>query len=213
MASTKITRDCPVCGTAFTARADTKTCSRACGVVLRERGYSENGRPQLPAMPPEERLARVRQQRHAYYEANRERLLAANRRWHAENRAYRAESNQLWRLQNRAERTDKERQRRHGPDGAEAFAQMWQEQAGRCYLCDKSVVIEEMHMDHDHRCCPKNKSCRRCRRGLACKLCNVLIGDAGDDPALLRKIADRLEAARVLVTERLADKPVQEALL
>lgn len=44
-------------------------------------------------------------------------------------------------------------------------------------------------VDHDHRCCPGNKSCGQCVRGLLCHRCNTLIGYAYDDPAVLRAMA------------------------
>jgi Recombination endonuclease VII len=213
MPSPPLVRECPVCGTMFTRRSDTKTCGAACGRVLRERLIEERGRPRRPARSPEETREIRRQRRRVYYEVNREMILGKNRKWASANRAWILEASRAKRLGNMAEHTENERRRRHGVGAPEDFARMWQEQNGCCYLCEKPLVAEEMHMDHDHRCCPKNKSCRRCRRGLACKLCNVLIGDAGDDPVLLRKIADNLEVALARVTERIADLPVQGTLL
>jgi hypothetical protein len=85
---------------------------------------------------------------------------------------------------------------RHGPNIVQAFAEMWQEQNGRCYLCGIYLVPESRFtvIDHDHRCCPRNRSCPACRRGITCDKCNVLVGLADDDPTLLRQIADNLEA-------------------
>lgn len=71
-------------------------------------------------------------------------------------------------------------------------------QGGRCYLCEEPLQLAvrmKVNIDHDWRCCPSGKSCASCRRGLACKRCNLLIGKAVDDPVLLRRIADNLEAA------------------
>jgi hypothetical protein len=73
---------------------------------------------------------------------------------------------------------------------------MWEQQQGLCYLCEqplppgKGTVI-----DHDHSCCPKHKSCAKCRRGLACFQCNVAVGMAGDDPERLALIARNFELA------------------
>jgi hypothetical protein len=52
-------RECPICGTVFIRRSDTKTCGKACGTALRERGYAENGRPQVPKMAVEEQRERL----------------------------------------------------------------------------------------------------------------------------------------------------------
>ena len=92
------------------------------------------------------------------------------------------------------------------------WARLWTDQRGRCYLCSdplsrgdrsRSLVV----VDHDHRCsCGRFRSCRWCRRGLACLRCNVLIGMADDDPERLRRIADNLERAqkRVVLQPQLA---------
>lgn len=86
---------------------------------------------------------------------------------------------------------------------AEYREMLLDQQGGRCYLCLQPVSAEDAYLEHDHRCCPPKRSCGKCRRGMACKRCNYLIGLAGDSPALLRAIADRLEAVVAQVTERL----------
>ena len=50
-------------------------------------------------------------------------------------------------------------------------------------------------VDHDHSCCPGSKTCGKCLRGLACQKCNQGIGQFGDDPDRMRRVADNLEAA------------------
>ena len=74
---------------------------------------------------------------------------------------------------------------RHGPDVASVTAALWEQQRGKCYLCGIYLVPgagSAVALDHDHRCCPAQKSCKYCRRGLACDYCNTLIGLANDDP-------------------------------
>jgi Recombination endonuclease VII len=78
-------------------------------------------------------------------------------------------------------------------------------QGGRCYLCGTGLLLADIEIEHDHRCCPKNRSCPACRRGLACHFCNKIASFSGDDPALLRQIADALEAAMARVTERMSN--------
>lgn len=73
------------------------------------------------------------------------------------------------------------------------------EQDGRCYLCREVFNLEQkmaVQIDHDHRCCPAGYSCAHCRRGLACRRCNMLIGKVLDDSDLLRLIAENLEKAK-----------------
>jgi hypothetical protein len=81
----------------------------------------------------------------------------------------------------------------HGPEIDEWFARVWLEQAGTCYLCTREIDPTQARVDHDHNCCGDQKSCSKCRRGIACNDCNLLIGLARDDPETLRLIADNLE--------------------
>lgn len=48
-------------------------------------------------------------------------------------------------------------------------------------------------VDHDRACCPGDRSCPSCRRGILCQPCNVTLGYAKDNPAALRRMADYLE--------------------
>lgn len=71
-----------------------------------------------------------------------------------------------------------------------------QEQGG-CRICGhddpgpKGWVI-----DHDRSCCPGDKSCPKCRRGVLCCYCNMALGSAFDRAAILRAAADYLDAQR-----------------
>lgn len=72
----------------------------------------------------------------------------------------------------------------HGLGLAELIA-MWDAQNGRCYRCFRQLVdprtpdhdgrkADSTRVDHDHRICPQEQhSCDRCRRGLACNICNT----------------------------------------
>jgi hypothetical protein len=51
-------------------------------------------------------------------------------------------------------------------------------------------------VDHDRSCCPGNKSCGKCLRGLIRRNLNVALGMFGDDPDLLRAAADYIEQHR-----------------
>lgn len=98
----------------------------------------------------------------------------------------------------------------HGPEWPEWYARTWQAQDGRCFLCGNELTgkTREMHTDHDHRCCPQNRSCRRCRRGLSCRRCNQLIGLVFEDPDLLRRIADTLERLPPLAPREALQDPL-----
>jgi hypothetical protein len=85
---------------------------------------------------------------------------------------------------------------RHGIT-AERWEEMYLAQDGRCYLCEDAIDRSGMHLDHDHACCPGNRACGVCVRGLACQLCNQGIGQFGDDPDRMRRVADNLERANL----------------
>ena len=69
------------------------------------------------------------------------------------------------------------------------------EKQGGCAICFTSVPGGHgWVVDHDHTCCPGERSCGSCRRGILCVRCNSALGYAGDDPARLRRMADYLES-------------------
>lgn len=48
------------------------------------------------------------------------------------------------------------------------------------------------HIDHDHRCCPDNKACSLCFRGLLCGKCNTGIGQFNEDIVRLSRAIEWL---------------------
>lgn len=81
------------------------------------------------------------------------------------------------------------------------WQEMFDAQAGCCYLCGEPLDTEAksrgvgISIDHDHSCCRGRRSCGSCIRGLACMPCNAGIGNFGDDPGRMRRVADNLEMA------------------
>ena len=62
-----------------------------------------------------------------------------------------------------------------------------------CNICKNDLDFSKLtHVDHDHNCCPKNKSCENCRRGLLSSKCNHGIGLFNDSPDLLLSARDYL---------------------
>lgn len=97
----------------------------------------------------------------------------------------------------------------------EDWAAMVDAQAGRCYLCSGELETENRrraHVEHLHDHCGPDRSCRACRRGIACARCNMIAGLAGDDPALLTQIAEALTTANAAARARIAALPVQDRL-
>lgn len=59
----------------------------------------------------------------------------------------------------------------------EAYEQMLVEQGGGCAICEKPAPEgRRLSVDHDHACCPGEKTCGLCVRGLLCITCNVWLG-------------------------------------
>ena len=137
--------------------------------------------------PEQKRVSNAR-----YQKLNREKQRAYKREYYQRNREYALASHA---------------RNRHGLR-PEQWAAMWDAQSGKCYLCGKPMIREGKagaHVDHDHSHCPPNKSCQICQRGLACMDCNIALGHTRDDPDRLRRMADALEAAQLLVDERKAE--------
>lgn len=51
-------------------------------------------------------------------------------------------------------------------------------------------------VDHDHACCPGDRSCGRCVRGFLCVYCNSAAGMLGDDAVRAQMLADYLQRTR-----------------
>ncbi|MGX1632740.1 endonuclease VII domain-containing protein [Streptomyces albidoflavus] len=66
----------------------------------------------------------------------------------------------------------------------EAYQALVADHAGRCAICNDAPE-QRLHIDHDHK--------SGVVRGLLCRGCNHALGNALDDPARLRAMADYLE--------------------
>lgn len=169
---------------------------------------------------------RAREQRREYYARNRE----AWRQRYRENREEKLERDRLRRQQN-LEAYRERRRARYARDRDKILARarpqrLWNDhglrpeqwcalydaQGGLCYLCGNEMTDDAV-IDHDHSCCPPNRSCQTCRRGLAHPGCNSAIGFAKDDPDRLRNMADALQAAQEAFETRRADACEQLLLI
>jgi hypothetical protein len=68
-------------------------------------------------------------------------------------------------------------------------------QGGVCAICgskDPGSRVELFSVDHDHRCCPGQRSCGQCIRGLLCVHCNMGLGKFGDNRERLAAATDYL---------------------
>jgi hypothetical protein len=62
--------------------------------------------------------------------------------------------------------------------------------SGSCEVCGEE---DNLTIDHDHSCCNARFSCGSCVRGCLCQHCNRSMGQAKDNPVILRKLADYID--------------------
>ncbi len=86
----------------------------------------------------------------------------------------------------------------------ERWNEMLATQDGCCYLCADPLDPKHTHVDHSHACCPGDRSCGKCVRGLACRWCNQGVGQFRDDPERMRRAALALELAEATIRPALA---------
>lgn len=83
---------------------------------------------------------------------------------------------------------------------------MINDQSGRCPVCRASLSelpTHRVHVDHDRGCCPGQKSCGKCIRGVLCGTCNIWLGHYQGG-----RIGDRTtEEVRGAMDSYLADPP------
>lgn len=76
--------------------------------------------------------------------------------------------------------------RRYGISGARYDA-LLSAQGGVCAICrGTNESGRSMAVDHDHSCCPGDRACGRCVRGLLCSNCNMGLGLFQEDAVRLR---------------------------
>lgn len=111
-----------------------------------------------------------------YYENHKEKSLARNAQFYRDNREAQAK---------------RHRNNRHGIN-QEWFDSKMVEQDGKCAICRKPFE-ETPHIDHNHECCSRLKSCDKCRRGLLCDDCNLGLGRFKDSIDRLSKAIKYLQ--------------------
>jgi hypothetical protein len=173
----------------------------------RDRRWREANREQINERRRQLRAAnrdKINEQQRQRRAASRDRDNERQRRWYAANRDKINELERQRRAANPEQGRAKRYRGRHG-----LWPHQWQAlydaQDGLCYLCGEPLSDDPrmVGLDHDHRCCPRNRSCSQCRLGLCHHECNAALGMVGDDPARLMRIARN----RVKAQRRLGDLP------
>jgi Autographiviridae endonuclease VII len=128
---------------------------------------------------------RVKEHRRKYYQANREKHLAAQKARYEANIEQRRARQRDYNRTHREVINNRLRERKYGisPDD---YAALYRFQGGECRICLR-VWSRRLHVDHSH-------ATGRIR-GLLCDDCNLGLGKFADDPARLKRALDYLEAA------------------
>jgi len=67
----------------------------------------------------------------------------------------------------------------------DVYNKVFDQQGGVCAIC-KQVWSKPLVIDHDHDCCPGEKTCGKCLRALLCGNCNSGIGWLKHDIKVLK---------------------------
>jgi hypothetical protein len=70
----------------------------------------------------------------------------------------------------------------------EQYEELLAGQEGGCAICGITQCESgnRFSIDHDHSCCPGERSCGECIRGLLCSACNRMISNARDSVETLK---------------------------
>lgn len=76
----------------------------------------------------------------------------------------------------------------------ETYDKMLADQEGHCAICPATPKeVGSLCVDHDHSCCPGQKTCGECLRGLLCPRCNTAIGLLDDSVQKITSAANYVE--------------------
>lgn len=77
-----------------------------------------------------------------------------------------------------------------------------------CGICGAATMKNgnSLHVDHDHACCPGERSCGACIRGVLCYVDNVHFERFLDSPRVVAYL-ERTEAGRSTLARELAELP------
>ena len=140
-----------------------------------------------------------------YRENNREAIRARQLAWAEKNRERNRQVASEWYYNNLDRVFNTGLMFRHGITAAE-FEERLAMQDSACAICKSTDTKKKgarLAIDHDHTCCPRDRSCFKCRRGLLCAHCNVGLGHFGDS-------IEMLETAIQYLKDHRASGPLQE---
>lgn len=128
---------------------------------------------------------------------------AINRR----NRGFRSDYFKRYREANRERLNERKREEhlraKYGITSAQ-YTALHISQGGACAICGGTNNGRRLNVDHDHSCCPGQKTCGKCVRGLLCVNCNRALGLFQDRPESLEKGAAYLRSCSTTARDPLA---------
>jgi hypothetical protein len=136
--------------------------------------------------------------RKARYQANKEAAKEEARAWYQANKEQGKAARKAWREANRDRDLASKKVHWHANKGRQygltpdEFSKMVEACNGRCPCCKtpfSEILGTQPCVDHDHK---KGKA-REAVRGIVCGRCNLVLGHAADNPAILRACARHLE--------------------
>ena len=93
----------------------------------------------------------------------------------------------------------------------EQFKALTAKQEDKCALCGVSFTRSiKPYIDHAHECCPTQKTCGKCTRGIVCNACNTMLGRLEAIPDGLERIAAYLTSPRIVYAVQRTPSKVQE---
>lgn len=187
---------------AYLARTDAqREAYRAAHAEWSRRAYAS-----LTAEEKAARAARQKERRSSMTPEQKQRQAEYMRQWRAKNpdkvAAYgvgQAARNRAWRERKKA--TDPDGLRRRNRASLiktkfgltlDQFDALVLAQGGLCAICKRPETAQQrgillpLSIDHDRRCCPGDRSCGQCIRGLLCLRCNRMLGEAQDSIETMR---------------------------
>ncbi len=115
------------------------------------------------------------------YEKNKEKILARNKQWHADNK-------DKWHVRQRRDALRK----LYGMT-LDEYDAMFYEQGGQCAICGSEYIgrkgAKYFNVDHDHK--------TGVTRGLLCRHCNIGLGSFMDDPEILASAIQYVQQHRM----------------
>lgn len=79
------------------------------------------------------------------------------------------------------------------------YEKILEDQGGVCAICKSPPDTKDtaMPVDHDHSCCPGNRSCGKCIRGILCRYCNSGIGYFKDSITVIESAIHYIKENRI----------------